>query len=217
MTVDARLTPFDERTLAYAASHTTQPPEYLSRVAEETSRMEGAQMLSGHVAGGLLAALVHATQARLVLELGTFSGYSALSMAMALPPGGRIITCELDPERAEIARRHFDASPHGDRIEIRVGPALESAKAVEGPFGVVFIDAHKPEYVDYYEAVVPKLAPNGVIVVDNTLWSGAVADESDTSETTEAIRRFNEHVLADPRTQCVILPVGDGMTLAWPI
>jgi len=125
------------------------------------------------------------------------------------------VTCEIDEKNAEVARRHFDATPLGERIDLRVGPAMDTISALDGPFDVVFIDADKTGYVDYYEAVLPKLAPHGVIVVDNTLWGGRVLDPSETSESTVALRRFNEHVLADERTDCVLLPVGDGMTVIW--
>ena len=208
---------YDDSALDYAREHSTTTSPLLREVTETTHReLDSPQMLSGVLDGGLLAVLVHATQARLVVELGTFSGYSSLAMATALPDDGRIVTCELDEERAAIARRHFAADPRGERIELRLGPALDTVSALEGPFDLVFIDADKGGYVDYYETVLPKLAPTGLVVADNTLWSGRVADPSDDSETTQAIRRFNEHVLADERTDCVVLPVGDGMTVAWP-
>jgi predicted O-methyltransferase YrrM len=158
---------------------------------------------------------VHATRARLVLEIGTFSGYSSLAMASALAPEGRIVTCEIDEQAAAMARRHFAASPLGERIELRVGPAGETVKALAGPFDLVFIDADKTGYLGYYEAVLPKLAPHGLIVVDNTLWGGRVLDPSEDADSTVAIREFNDHLLADARTDCVLLPVGDGMTVIW--
>ena len=136
-------------------------------------------------------------------------------MAAALPSGGRIVTCEIDERNAEFARRHFDSSPLGERIELRFGPAMDTISALEGPFDVVFIDADKTGYRDYYEAVLPKLASHGVIVVDNTLWGGRVLDPAEDSESTVALREFNDHVLADERTECVLLPVGDGMTVIW--
>jgi caffeoyl-CoA O-methyltransferase len=172
-------------------------------------------MLSGVLDGGLLMALVHATRASLVLELGTFSGYSSLAMASALPPNGRIVTCEVDAKAAAMAREHFAASPVGDRIELQLGPAIDTVKSLDGPFDLVFIDADKTGYLDYYEAALPKLAPHGLIAVDNTLWGGRVLDPSEDSEATRAIRQFNDHVLADERTHCVLLPVGDGMTVIW--
>ena len=206
----------DERALEYARQHSTTTSPLLQEVTETTHReLERPRMLSGVLDGGLLMALVHATQARLVLEIGTFSGYSSLAMASVLPEGGRIVTCEIDEKAAAVARRHFAASPDGERIELRIGPAMQTVDALEGPFDLVFIDADKPGYVGYYEAVLPKLAPNGVIAVDNTLWGGRVLDPSEDSESTRAIREFNDRVQADERTHCVLLPVGDGMTLIW--
>jgi caffeoyl-CoA O-methyltransferase len=170
-------------------------------------------MMVGPLEGRFLQMLVFASGARRVLEIGTFSGYSALSMAAALPDDGRIVTCDIDPMALAVARRHIDASPYADRIDVREGPALDTIAGLDGPFDLVFVDADKRSYVDYYEAVLPKLAERGLIVADNTLWSGLVVDESDRSEDTEAIRRFNDHVRADPRVVCVQLTVRDGVTL----
>ena len=198
----------------YAEEHTTAPDERMAALAEETrATLRAPQMLTGTVEGRFLEMLVFASGAGRVLELGTYSGYSALSMAAALPPGGRVVTCELDEEHAAFAQRHIDASPYADRIEIRVGPALATVESLEGPFDLVFIDADKQSYVDYYEAVVPKLAERGLILVDNTLWGGAVADPADRSERVEGMRAFNDHVLGDPRVESVMLTVRDGITL----
>jgi caffeoyl-CoA O-methyltransferase len=185
----------------YAERFTTAPDHYLRDLAEETQRtLRSPQMLTGAVEGRLLEFLVWLLQPRLVLEIGTYSGYSALSMARALPPDGRIITCEVDPEHATFARRHVER--HG-RIAVREAPALETIAALDGPFDLVFIDAEKEGYVDYYEAVLPKLAPHGLIVADNTL----------SHERNEGIARFNEHVAGDDRTVQVVLTVRDGVTL----
>ena len=208
--------PHDDRALEYAREHSSTTSPLLREVTEATRReLELPQMLSGVLDGGLLMALVHATGARLVLEIGTFSGYSSLAMASALAPDGRVVTCEIDEKAAAMARRHFEASPLGGRIDLRLGPALDTLGTLEGPFDLVFIDADKTGYLGYYEAVLPKLAAHGVIVVDNTLWGGRVLDPSEDSESTQAIRAFNDHVLADARTDCVLLPVGDGMTVIW--
>ena len=199
---------------AYAAGHTTAPPDYLRALADETrATLESPQMLTGEVEGRLLEMLVFLARPRLVLEIGTYSGYSALSMARALPDGGRIVTCELDPERADFARRHIDGAGRGDRIEIRVGPASETIAALDGPFDLIFIDADKEGYLDYYEATLPKLSARGLIVVDNVLWSGKVLDPDDQSEDTVAIRAFNDFVRDDPRVTCVMATVRDGVTL----
>jgi len=199
---------------AYIEAHTTPPAAHLAALADETrASLSAPQMLTGTVEGRLLEALVWAAQPQLVLELGTYSGYSALAMAAALPPGGRIVTCELSDEHADFAQRHIDASPYADRIEVRRGPALESVAALEGPFDLVFIDADKVNYVNYYEAVVPKLAERGLIAADNTLWSGRVAEDEDESEATDAMRTFNDRVRDDDRVVAVMLSVRDGITL----
>jgi len=206
----------DDRALDYARQHSSTDSPLLREVTETTHRqLDLPVMLSDVLDGGLLSAFVHATGAQLVLEIGTFSGYASLAMAAALPAGGRVVTCEIDERNAEVAQRHFDSDPLGERIDLRVGPAMDTIAALDGPLDVVFIDADKAGYRGYYEAVLPKLAPHGVIVVDNTLWGGRVLDPSDTSESTVALRAFNEHVLADERTECVLLPVGDGMSVIW--
>jgi caffeoyl-CoA O-methyltransferase len=191
-------------------------------VADETAQQLGsAVMLTGPVEGRLLETLVFAAQPQLILEIGTFSGYSALSMAGGLADGARIITCELDDTRADFAQRHVDAAGLADRIEIRRGPALETIAALDGPFDLVFIDAEKTGYVGYYEAVLPKLADHGLILADNTLAGGRAAkgEADDTAakgeadDTARAIRAFNDHVATDPRTVQVLLTVRDGITL----
>ena len=200
----------------YVDAHTTAEPEHRAAVAAETrERTRSPGMMSGHVEGRLLETLVFATGAMRVLEFGTFTGYSALSMAAALPTGGKVVTLEVSPEHAEIARRHIAASPYAERIDLRDGPALESLKDLDGPFDLIFIDADKPSYHLYYEAALERLAERGVIVVDNTLWSGRVVDERDPDpdNTTLAIRRFNDMVARDGRVVSVILTIRDGVTL----
>ena len=198
----------------YAAEHTTPESELLRSVAAATREsLPAPEMMVGPLEGRVLEMLVYLAQPRLVLEIGTFSGYSALSMAAALPPDGHIVTCEIDPEAAALARRHIEASPWADRIEIRLGAALDTLAGLDGPFDLVFVDAAKVEYRDYYEAVLPKLSERGVIAVDNVLWSGRVLDPADDSEQTRAIAAFNDHVLADPRVVSVMLTVRDGLTL----
>jgi len=199
---------------AYALAHSTPPSPALAALADETIAL-GARstMMTGGLEGRLLELLVFALQPRTVLEIGTFTGYSALSMAAALPPGGRLITCDIDPDTQATARRHAAAAGLTDRIDFRLGPAIDTIASLPGPFGMVFIDADKTGYADYYEAVLPKLGDGGVIAVDNTLWSGRVLDEADQSEDTVAIRAFNDRVAADRRVTCVVLTVRDGVTL----
>lgn len=170
-------------------------------------------MMVGLLEGRFLETLVWLSGARRILEIGCFTGYSALSMAAALPPDGTITTCEVDSDRAALARRHFDASPWAGRIEILVGPALDSIRTLDGPFDLVFIDADKTNYANYYEAVLPLLSDRGLILADNVLWSGQVLDEEDQSDDTVAIRAFNDLVVNDPRVTCVMTTVRDGVTL----
>ena len=202
---------------SYAEEHTTPPEPLLAELARETREtLESPQMLTGTVEGRFLELLVHASGAKRVLELGTYSGYSSLSMAAGLPPGGRIDTCELDERRAAVARRYIEQSRYADRIEIHLGPALETIDRLEGEFDFVFIDADKPNYVNYYEAVLPRLGERGFIAADNTLWSGRVLDKDGDDEGTRAIKSFNEHVKSDPRVTSVMLSVRDGVTLIRP-
>jgi caffeoyl-CoA O-methyltransferase len=199
---------------AYAEAHTSSHAELLQRLADETrATLERPQMLTGTIEGRFLEFLVYATGARHILEIGTYSGYSAISMAAGLPEGGRIQTCEIDETHAEVARRYIAEAGLTDRIAVHVGPALATIARLEGQFDFVFIDADKENYVNYYEAVLPRLSERGLIAADNTLWSGRVVDESDDSEATQAIRAFNEHVRGDPRVVSVMLSIRDGVTL----
>ena len=197
----------------YAEAHTTPDGELFERLAEETrAKTTAPQMMVGRIEGRFLATLVALSGARRILEFGTFTGYSSISMASALPADGKVITLDVDPEATAIARRYMDESGHGDKIEIRLGPALETLQDVEGPFDLIFIDADKPNYVNYYESALPLLADDGLVIADNVLWSGRVV-EDDGDESTRAIKEFNEHVRADDRVVSVMLTVRDGMTL----
>ena len=199
---------------AYAEGHTTPHDELLARLAEETrATLSSPQMLTGPVEGRFLQFLVYLTGAQRVLELGTFSGYSSISMAAALPPGGHIDTCEVAEEHASVAGRYIEEAGLSDRISVHLGPAIETIESLEGEFDFVFIDADKGNYVNYYEAVLPRLSAGGLIAADNTLWSGRVLDEADDSEGTVAIRTFNEHVASDERVVSVMLTIRDGVTL----
>jgi caffeoyl-CoA O-methyltransferase len=199
----------------YAVDHTSPPSPLVATLRAETeASMERPQMAGGRVEAKLLEALVVATRARRVLEIGTFTGVSALSMASRLPEGGRVVTLEADPDAAAIARRHIAASPWADRIELVFGDALEAVQRLEGPFDVVFLDAWKPDYPAYYEAVLPKLAPHGVLVADNVLRHGSVLDPA-ADDVAASLRAFAERVRADERVECALLTVGDGLLLVW--
>jgi len=203
----------DERVEAYAEEHTSDDGELFRRLEAETREKTTApEMMVGRIEGRLLEFLVRLTGASRVLELGTFTGYSSLSMARGLPDGGRVITCDVSDETTAIAKRYAEEAGLADRIEYRLGPGLETIAQLDGPFDLVFIDADKGGYLDYYEAVMPKLADDGLIIFDNSLTSGRVL-EDDGNETTLAIKQVNDHVLNDPRVEAVMLTVRDGMLL----
>lgn len=198
---------------AYAAAHTTPLPALLAELIETThEQMEGrATMLSGQVVGTLLQMLVGITGAKRVLEIGMFTGFSAQMMAAALPDDGVLITCDIDPKAIALAKSFFARSPHGHKIDVHEGPALETLTRLAGPFDVIFIDADKGNYTNYYEAALPMLAPDGVMAVDNVLWSGNVLDPKAADDL--AIVAFNRHVRADERVTCAMLSVRDGVSL----
>jgi caffeoyl-CoA O-methyltransferase len=198
----------------YARQHSSPEPDDLAGVMDSTRQFAGSyRMLTGHLEGRFLKMLVAISGARRILEIGTYTGYSALSMAEALPVDGRLITCEIDEAHAALARTHIAGSAHGAKVEIRVGPALDTIAALDGTFDMVFIDADKPSYPAYYEAVLPRLSERGFICADNVLWSLQVLDESDRSASTAALREFNERVAGDPRVECVMVPIRDGVTI----
>ena len=206
----------DPRVEEYAEAHTSPDGELFERLAAETHEKTTApQMMVGRLEGRFLGVLVSTLRAHRVLELGTFTGYSSISMALALPPGGRVVTCDVNEETNAIARRYAEEAGVADRIDYRLGPGLETIAELDGPFDIVFIDADKPNYLKYYEATLPLLADTGLIVADNTLWSGRVIDPEDDEELTRAIREFNDHVRDDPRVENVLLTVRDGMNLIW--
>jgi caffeoyl-CoA O-methyltransferase len=197
----------------YAEEHSSEVPPLLSRLAEETLRtMKSPQMLSGRTEGQLLRILVKMTKAKRVLEVGTFTGYSALMMASALPPDGELVTLERDPRAEKVARRYFAESEHGSKIRLLMGAALDTLASLSGPFDFAFLDADKENYPRYYERILELLRPGGMLAVDNVLWSGKVLDPED--EETKAIDELNERARRDPRVDHVLLTVRDGVLLA---
>ena len=205
----------DPQIETYAAEHSSPEPPLLAELAQATREFSTAHgMMVGRLEGRFLKTLVAVSRARRVLEIGTFTGYSALSMAEALPADGRLVTCELSRKHADLALSFIGRSPYRDLIEVRVGPALDTLRTLEGEFDFVFIDADKPGYRDYYETVLPMVVQGGLICVDNVLWSGRVLDAGEADANTIALRTFNEHVAADRRVECVIVPIRDGLTLA---
>ena len=203
----------EPRVEQYAEEHTSPDGELFERLAAETRAVSQIpQMMVGHLQGQFLSFVVRATGARRVLELGTFTGYSSISMARALPDGGSIVSCDVNEETTAIARRYAEEAGVADRIDYRLGPALETLAGLDGPFDLVFIDADKGGYVDYYEAVLPKLADTGLILADNTLASGRVVEDAGDGITAK-IQRFNEHVREDERVESVMLTIRDGVTM----
>lgn len=202
----------DEKIEEYAHRH-TQPESRLLRSVEERTRRDKRDvgMLIGHVQGRLLKLLVQMSRAGLVLEVGTFTGYSALAMAEGLGEHGRIITCENDPEVRDVAQAAFDASPVGHRIELRFGPAIETIRALEAPIDFSFIDADKKNYPLYYEEILERTRSGGVIVLDNMLWYGKVLDPPD--EESRILHELNELICRDDRVENVLLTVRDGVQL----
>lgn len=201
---------------SYCTEHSFPPAALLAELQAYTiDHCANAQMVIGPLEGAFLQLLVRLSGARRVFEIGTFTGYSALAMAEALPPDGEIITCEINAAHAEIARRFFDRSPHGRKITLRFGPALQTIDQLTDarPVDLVFIDADKENYINYYERVLPRLKTGGLIVADNVLWSGQVIDPQDQSESTRALVEFNDLVHRDPRVECVVLPLRDGVSL----
>ncbi len=207
------LTLVPEEIERYVADHSQPLLPLLEELVAETQDVMGERsvMLSGQIEGALLQTLIASLGATRVLEVGMFTGFSALMMAAALPASGKLITCEINDQAISLAERYFARSPHGDKIEIRRGPAIDTLRALKPPFDLVFIDADKTNYTAYYEASLDLLAPKGVIVVDNVLWSGDVLDPKD--DDAKAIVAFNQHVQDDDRVTNVILTVRDGISL----
>ncbi|MFV8755217.1 O-methyltransferase [Nannocystaceae bacterium ST9] len=214
MAEDMTLLP--EPLAAYVHEHTTPEAEPFVRLRAEThAELASPQMQVGRVEGAFLRMMVQLIGAERVLEVGTFSGYSAMAMASGLPAEGKLITCDIDPVATRMARRHWDASPWGDKIELRLGDGRETlaelARAGEH-FDLLFLDADKEGYVDYWELALPMLPIGGLILADNTLWSGRVLEPDTASD--HAIVRFNAHVRADPRVEQVLLSIRDGIMMA---
>jgi caffeoyl-CoA O-methyltransferase len=201
---------------AHAAANTSPFDGAVAGAAAWTAgNTQVPEMMSGLAEARLLEALIAISGARRVLEIGTFTAVGTLSMAAALPEGGRITTLEVDPDTAATARRHIAASPHAGRVELIVGNALETIAGLTGPFDLVYIDAWKVDYPAYYEAVLPKLAPRGIIVADNLFRDGGVLNPADQDEGTIGMREFTRIVQSDERVHNVLLTIGDGVMLAW--
>ena len=201
----------------YLVAHCSGPDELQVRLIEETQALgDKAVMQIAPDEGDLLTLLAKLVGAKSALEIGTFTGYSSMCIARGLDPGGRLMCLDVSEQWTNIARRFWDEAKLADRIELKLGPALQSLAALEADkqFDFVFLDADKTGYLDYWDAVVPRLSPGGIVLADNVLRSGRVWDPAVKDEDTDALRRFNDVVVADDRMESVILPVADGLTLA---
>lgn len=205
----------------YAEANTSTPPDLVLELERDTKALSSRIMLSDRPVGRLLKILTSVLQPKLAIDIGTYTGHSALSIAEGLPEDGKVVTCEIDPQQAERARSYFTKSPFGARIDLRVGPALDIIRTIGRPIDLAFIDGDKAEYCDYYDAILDRLAPRGLIIVDNTLMLGGVLIDQEEAtklhpvfrKVRKSISEFNRHVLRDPRTENCLLTVSDGLTL----
>jgi caffeoyl-CoA O-methyltransferase len=202
----------------YVIAHSSQPDEVLRDLAAETVERYGgtAGMQIGPEQGTFMTLLAQLTGARTAVEVGTFTGYSAICLARGLGEDGRLLCCDVSEEWTSVARRYWERAGLTDRIELRLGPAAQTLAAVASgtTFDLAFIDADKTGYVEYWDLIVPMIRPGGVILVDNTLSHGRVVDLAEQGESVQGIRQFNGHARADERVELVLLPIGDGLTLA---
>ena len=201
----------------YLVAHGTPPDELERALIEETAGLGAISMMQiAPEQGALLHILTKLLRARSAVEVGTFTGYSALSIARGLGEGGHLLCCDVSEEWTSIARRYWERAGVADRIELRIAPALETLRSLpnDRTIDLAFIDADKPNYIGYYEELVPRMRTNGLLLVDNVLWSGSVVDPDAKDDNVEAIRRFNDHLAADGRVEAVMVPVSDGITLA---
>jgi len=202
---------------AYAVAHGTPPDDVQRSLIEVTAGLgsvSGMQISPDQ--GAFMTLLTKIVGVRFAVEVGTFTGYSSICIARGLATGGRLLCCDVSEEWTAIARDHWDRAGVAERIDLRIAPAIETLRALpaDPPIDLAFIDADKPGYVDYYEEIVARLRPGGVVLLDNVLWSGVVADPTNTDENTVAIRAVNDRVAADDRVEAVVLPIADGLTIA---
>ena len=201
---------------AYVVTHGTPPDDVQKALIDETAELGGIAMMQiAPEQGAFMTLLTHLVAARQAIEVGTFTGYSALAIARGLPDEGHLLCCDVSEEWTSVAGRYWDLAGVADKIELRIGPALDTLRSLprDEVYDLAFIDADKPNYANYFEELVPRLRRNGVILVDNTLWGGAVVDSATTDDNTKAIRAFNDMVAADDRVDCVMLAISDGLTL----
>ncbi|MEC8999751.1 MAG: class I SAM-dependent methyltransferase [Actinomycetota bacterium] len=206
----------DEDLHDYVLDHTTPADEVRRSLTEATAALGSlARMQVADDQAALLSTLVSAVRPTLAVEVGTFTGSSSLAIARALPPGGRLLCCDVSDEWTAIARRHWEAAGVADRIDLVIAPALDTLRGLPEDASVdfAFVDADKTGYLAYYEELVPRLSPHGILAIDNVLWSGKVLDPAVNDDDTEALRELNDRIVADARVEVVLLSVGDGLTL----
>ncbi|MGQ0468218.1 MAG: O-methyltransferase [Sporichthyaceae bacterium] len=201
----------------YLAAQAPPVDVVLADLAEYTASLGGISgMQIGSSQGAYMTLLAQTVAPRFAVEVGTFTGYSSICLARGLAAGGRLLCCDVSEEWTSVAQKYWERASLTDRIELRLAPALETLQALptDPPIDLAFIDADKGGYRSYWDEIVPRLRPGGIVLVDNVLWSGRIADPSATDPGTLALREFNEHVRADDRVDAVIVPIGDGLTLA---
>lgn len=203
----------------YLSAYGVREPESLVQLRLDTEKVEQARMQISPEQGQLMRLLVELMGVRGAIEVGTFTGYSALCVALALPSDGKLVCCDIDPETTALGRAAWDRAGVGHKIDLRIAPAADTLRALlaegtAGQWDLVFIDADKPGYDTYYELALELLRPGGLVCVDNVLWGGAVADLDDLGESTVALRALNEKIHGDPRVTVSMVPIGDGLTLA---
>ena len=214
-----RTLPLDDRLYDYLLAHSLREPEALAKLRAETASHPKVNMQIAPEQGQFMQMLVRLTGVRRAIEVGVFTGYSSLAVALAMPADGRLLACDVSEEFTAIARRHWQSAGVADRIELVLAPARKTldarlAAGESGLYDFAFIDADKTGYLAYYERLMSLVRPGGLIVVDNTLWGGEVANPANRDEDTVALREFNDVLLADPRIDLSLLPLGDGLTLA---
>lgn len=213
----AKFLALDDALYDYLVAHRSERDPVLADLVRETGGLgRVAAMQVAPEQGALLSILVRVAGARRAVEVGTFTGYSAISIARGLGPGGRLLCCDASEEWSAIARRYFARAGVDDRVDLRVAPAIETLRGLprDESIDFAFVDADKTSYLAYYEEILARLRPDGLVVFDNVLWSGAVADPAETSRDTVALRELNDFVAADPRVECVMIGVADGLLLA---
>ena len=209
-----------EQVYDYMLSVSLREPTILKELREETAKHPLANMQIAPEQGQFFSFFIEALNVRNAIEIGVFTGYSSLAIALALPDDGKLIACDNDPEATKIAQRYWEKAGISKKIKLRIGPAIETLeqmirKGQENLFDFGFIDAHKPEYIDYYERLLKLIRPGGIVIIDNVLWSGHPANDEVQDEDTIAIRQFNQHLHNDDRVKISMLPLADGVTLVF--